>query len=146
MKLDAFLICDDIRPEAGNKLSILGIYTDQVLFNADQGQVLTWPQLLKISFFIRFAIEPSDSISGPISFKLYSEANGEKLPLGEGTIKEPNMVLFSKKIVIAANFMGYIIKAPGIITYSIEFFDQTGRVILNNTVLGSMNFGEATKG
>ena len=49
MKLNCFLICDDIRNELGNKQSLTGIYDDVINFSMkDIGK---WPKVVKLGIY-----------------------------------------------------------------------------------------------
>ena len=47
MKITDFIICDDVRMEIGNKISIMGIYNDSIILSVP-GAETTWPVPLRL--------------------------------------------------------------------------------------------------
>ena len=44
MKINSFIICDDIRSEVGNKKSLMGIYTKELVFSVTAEEAGVWPK------------------------------------------------------------------------------------------------------
>ena len=92
-KLRNLLICDDIRQEKGNKISLNGIYTNGVFFTKDSG-TRTMPQ---ICIFAQF-----DDVEGfeEFTFNVLSPSGEGMVDLDPRTL-EPGAgsMLFSTRIV-----------------------------------------------
>lgn len=48
MKIVDFILCDDIRQELGNKVSLMGIFSDAVVLQ----QEVSWPIRMNFGVFI----------------------------------------------------------------------------------------------
>ena len=115
MKLLDFIICDDIRQEANNKLSLMGIYNEKIVFQHSKKTPPKWPLHLKLGCYLRVqfdANEPRPN-KGFINYKL----NGAELisaPIEIELEQNPIWVFF----LIAENFA---IAEPGKLEISSEF-------------------------
>jgi len=98
MKLKDFIICDDIRTEINNKVSLIGVYNDALNFVVPERAINTWPKILRLGLFIRLDIEDPEeqckigklvlksSINGDINFQVEQIVNTKKLeptPFGQ---------------------------------------------------------------
>ena len=103
MNITEFIICDDIRFEAGHKVSLMGLYSGEIVFSEDQKD--KWPINFRFSCFIRLE---NNIGPGQYQFKLASMYDDENLFEASGDIT-PNEV--SKSITIP--LVGVFIKIPG---------------------------------
>lgn len=62
MNILDFIVCDDIRHEASNKITIIGAYADQLIFPVQDATADQWPKQLKMGFFIRIKLHEEDPI------------------------------------------------------------------------------------
>jgi len=62
MKITSFIVCDDIRNEAGNKISLMGVYNKKIIFIKSKSS--TWPSVLRIGILseAKFINKPTPSI------------------------------------------------------------------------------------
>lgn len=67
MKILDFIVCDDIRREIGDKLSLMGIYNDEILFT---GVAVTWPQALRMGIYVRFVVEQRDPLPDEMTMQI----------------------------------------------------------------------------
>ncbi|MDP1677796.1 MAG: hypothetical protein Q8L88_13140 [Bacteroidota bacterium] len=128
MKLVAFLICDDIRTETGNKHSIIGVYDDIIQFEVKEGQKNVWPKQMKLGVYARIIFEENDKAKNLDSIKFRLNYNGEIINMGEGP--------FNSKEAFAANRMNFVFINPffnfkgiGEMIFSIEFYDKKNNLI-----------------
>jgi hypothetical protein len=57
LQLLDFLVCDDIRHELGNKMTLVGIYGDQMQVMASPNPAEEkWPKRIKLAFFARIKV------------------------------------------------------------------------------------------
>ena len=75
MKLKDFIICDDIRTEINNKLSLMGIYNDALNFSVPEKLVDKWPKVIHLGFFIRFDLECIEELKNIGKFVLEAKIN-----------------------------------------------------------------------
>ena len=119
MKLQTFLVCDDIRNEIGNKHSIIGVYDDRILFNVTPDKKGTWPKQMKLGIFAKIIFENEF----PISFTFSMKYNYKDELLGEGFInlKETSQ----NKFVAAIVHNNFLFDQPGKIKFTFTFFDES---------------------
>ena len=77
MKLKDFIICDDIRTEIGNKISLMGIYNDAFNFTVPEKLADNWPKMVHLGFFIRLGIESFKELESIGKFVLESIQNDQ---------------------------------------------------------------------
>ena len=82
MKLQTFIVCDDIRNEIGQKHSLIGVYDDRILFNVTPDKKNTWPKQMKLGIFAKISFGELT----PKSFSFKMKYNENDVPLGEGSI------------------------------------------------------------
>ncbi len=56
MKINSFIICDDIRSEVGNKKSLMGLYTKELVFSVTAEEAGVWPKDLVLGMMLDFSI------------------------------------------------------------------------------------------
>ncbi len=83
MKIVDFIVCDDVRQELGNKVSLMGIFSDAIVLQ----QEVAWPIRMNLSVFTRLELE-ADEIA-PDSQVLAVDCNGK-------SIAEVELVVASK--------------------------------------------------
>jgi hypothetical protein len=89
MKLRDFIICDDIRLEAGSKLTLVGVYHDTIGFQSLPDQYQKWPKVLKVAFFVRIEIESADEVGiDELSFNVIFDP-AEEIEVMRGKIEVP---------------------------------------------------------
>ncbi|MAZ78008.1 MAG: hypothetical protein CMF39_04960 [Legionellaceae bacterium] len=86
MKIHNLLICDDIRAEVGNKISIMGVYGEEIVMNPNIK--LNGPVKLPLAFLFRFKIEKNEEL--PDKFQLEYILNGKKIAPIYGPIQAGN--------------------------------------------------------
>lgn len=85
MKIRDYIFCDDIRNELNNKMSLMGIYQDRILFRVSKDKNLTFPIPIRLASFVRLDLEVSDVM--PDKFKFELLLNGKSLVELEGGLK-----------------------------------------------------------
>jgi hypothetical protein len=123
MKITSFIVCDDIRNEAGNKISLMGIYNEKIIFVKSKSS--TWPRVLRIGIFseAKFIKEPTPSF-----FELEVIYDKKEISKARGDIveiKSSNNKLVRIHFVIPA----ITFKNEGIMKFKISFFDKDKKLI-----------------
>jgi hypothetical protein len=73
-------VCDDIRQEVGNKLTLVGVYNDKIVFRSSPGtKEFLWPASLKLGFFVKLSVDKEDIDRGIDSFELEVLLDDEKV-------------------------------------------------------------------
>jgi len=125
MKILAFLVCDDIRNEIGNKNSLIGVYDDRILFNVTPDRKNTWPKTMKIGIFAVIALEGKD----PKKFSFKMKYNEKEQLLGGGEIRFKSDDTKKHKFKVAMVYNNFPFDKPGKIKFTFEFFDKDGALI-----------------
>ena len=125
MKLLNFIICDDIRNEIGNKLSLMGIYDSSIEFSVTPDQKDRWPKSLRIGIFVKIKLEKNEEVN---KFQMRKKSNDKEVELGGGPLNIPHDKK-EKTINIVMINPNFIFEKPGNITFSIDFYDNSGGVI-----------------
>ena len=133
MKMIDQIFCDDIRFEQLNKLSLMGVYGDRIVFKVPPGTAAaTTGQLppINLSFFLRFELD-RDGLQPdppPDGFKFRYILNKKEFPLVEGPIKvDPMQTIFSITIKAAS-----LLLEPGVLGFDLKIFSR-GREVFSES-------------
>lgn len=78
MELSSFIICEDIRHEEGNKISLMGVYGDSINFFQNSEIKSAFPRKKKLGFLIKLKnLTPIEKTETRFLI-LESKLNGEK--------------------------------------------------------------------
>jgi hypothetical protein len=129
MKLNCFLICDDIRNEVGNKISLMGLYSNGINFNVTPLQSGKWPKSLKLSIYIRLDIENDSDKRDARKFKIEYTLNNETNVLIERDF-DVSSQKDAKDITIVVVNNQLLIKEAGEMSFKLTLCNKEN-VILN---------------
>lgn len=116
MKLIDVLFCDDIRIEINNKLSLIGLYSDRIIFYVNNKAEIQWPLPTKLSILLRFKIEQKEK--KPSRFELEYFLNNQSI--NNKIQGEINNVELHINLALTAN----IPLEPGHLGFSIKLFEK----------------------
>ena len=87
MKIIDQIFCDDIRLEQRNKISLMGIYSDRLVFlnQKNDEENNRWPIIFKLGIFLRFKKEETEI--HPNKFELQLMINNKSLPTFSGAFE-----------------------------------------------------------
>jgi len=115
MKLIDTLFCDDIRVEVNNKISLMGLYNDRIVFRSYEKKIFEWPIKMDLAILIRLMINNKDK--KPISFTFEAFSNDKSIAKIEGNMDLSNfdnsvfcLILTTKNIDLNPGNFGYSIK------------------------------------
>ena len=130
MKINSLIICDDIRSEVGNKKSLMGVYTKELLFTVTAEEVDIWPRDLILGMMLDFSIS-AELKKKAHKFKVTCSVNDVENMLGEGEFDFPpderelegdfQMTLFAK--------FHYRFESCGKLSHCVKIFDVSGNEI-----------------
>lgn len=128
MKFESFLICDDIRTEISNKVSLIGVYDDRMIFLPKEGEKSTWPVQRQIGIYAKLYFEPSDKLSEIKLFRFKVIFNRSEMELAKGDfpIDKITKVPIMKISVVYPNFT---FSEKGTFTIGLEFLDKNEKII-----------------
>lgn len=122
MKLLDFILCDSIRQEVSNKLTLVGIYNDQLVIQIKKDQPFNWPAAINLFAYIRFLPQSSDPEFNSFSFALDNGTENVSIAKGEVSLEG------NKPFIINLQF-ALPIKGPGPILAKIKFLRNDTPVI-----------------
>ena len=143
MKLIDFIICDDIRTEINNKVSLIGVYNDVINFIVPEGSANTWPKGLRLGLFIRLdmdGIEEQDKIGKLV---LESTINGEVNFHAEqiiDTIGQKTVPL--GRMIISVVFNQFNIHKTGDMALTLSFYDKNQELMEKLSYPGNIKITE----
>lgn len=111
--LDA-IFCDDIRYETNNKLSLMGLYNDRMIFHTGNVTEIKWPLPVRVSVLLRFIIEITDE--HPDNFEFEYFVNDKSIIKLNGNYKIEantlltNLALTAEGIPLEPGNLGFSIK------------------------------------
>lgn len=112
MLLD-FIVCDDVREEKSNKLTLVGVYSDNITIAGDAPQ--PWPALLpKLGLFIRLTA-PADFV--PERYTLRVLRNAESVATVSGDFVR--MGDPSKPITLIVVGSPFPLPGPGVLRFEL---------------------------
>jgi hypothetical protein len=125
MKLDNFIICDDIRTEVSNKYSLIGVYNDALNFFVPESAVGSWPKVIRLGLFIRVDIENIEELKKIGRFVLESKINNEvDFHIEQNFINNMQENQPMKRMVISVVVNQFNIKSSGDMELSLLFLDK----------------------
>jgi hypothetical protein len=86
MRIEAFLLCDDIRHELGGKQTIVGVFGDTLQFDVPVAALEQWPKAVKLGIYVRLALEQTDKPIKNLTFTLDALYGTSVEKLGSGTL------------------------------------------------------------
>jgi hypothetical protein len=111
MLLD-FLVCDDVRQERGDKLTLVGVYSDAIKLSPPPP---SWPVILpKIGFFMRVALAPF--VPERYSFKILHNWAVVAEVGDRVTVADP-----AKPITLVVVGSPFPVPGPGQLTFELSF-------------------------
>jgi len=119
MKLLDFIICDDIRNEIGNKNSIIGVYSDAIVFSVNKESSKQWPKRMKLGFFIRILFEETDEIPDKFVFNMLIDSELKEIGKGDLNIQKKGS---SNKLILALVHNNFLFQNEGIMEFQFDFY------------------------
>ena len=114
MKIIDCIFCDDIRFELQHKVSLMGIYSDRMVFTVTEDAVINGAISTKLSLFLRIKME--DQMLLPERFKFEYFLNSQSLICIEQSIqanKESsfiNLALVIPNLMLNVGGLGFVVK------------------------------------
>lgn len=135
MKVESFLLCDDIRNEIGGKQSLMGVYGENIQFETSTSALKQWPKTLRVGIFIRLLLEGNEKEFSDINFKIHTELNENKTQIGEGRIDLSANPKKPHKLTIGIIQDPLLIENTGDLTFEINCFSNGKEIFLSNNRL-----------
>ena len=143
MKLNDFIICDDIRTEVNNKVSLIGVYNDALNFIVPERAAALWPKAIRLGIFIRVDLESIEEFQKIGKFILKSTINGEPNFNAEQVFTEKiqeNHPL--RRMTISVAFNQVNINNAGDMVLSLSIFDNNGELMEKFSYPGNIKITE----
>ena len=143
MKLKDFIICDDIRTEINNKVSLIGVYNDALNFMVPERAINTWPKILRLGLFIRLSMEDPEEHNKIGKLVLESAINGEinfhTEQIVEAKKQEPTQL---GQMIISSVFNNINIIKTGDMELSLAIFDKKNELMNKFSYPGNLKITE----
>ena len=130
MTIINFILCDDIRSEVGNKKSLMGVYTKELLFTTTNKKDSIWPKNLNLAIMVTFSLSSAIKQNAK-TFKVTYLLNNIEKELVKGEFILPtkeNKAKDSFEITIFANAQ-YKFEACGKLIHFVKIYDSLGKEI-----------------
>lgn len=128
MRIDSFIVCEDIRNEVGGKQSLMGVFGDSIVLEVPPAAQDQWPKALRLGIFIQMTLEEGDRGIGNLSFRI------ERNPaVGPERIAEGIIPIWKNKAVnkLAIAFVQnpFLVAGAGPATLKLTCFGDDGKEI-----------------
>jgi len=133
VKINDFIICDDVRQEVGNKFSLMGIYDEDIKIQTQKPESLVWPLPINLAIFCRVTHE---SVDGSVdSFEFMAVQNNMEVAKIQGGV-----VLQSteKAFPITVKMPGFPLLGEGTLKFRIKF-GYKGKWVYNEEAPKTIN-------
>jgi len=101
MRISNIIVCDDIREETGGKYTLVGVYSNKIVFENNQKKEL-FPVSKQLGVFIKFVREKNTTSYTKFEMRLFLDSPGKKpsdeIIVSGMAVKE---IDFSKPLVIS---------------------------------------------
>jgi hypothetical protein len=143
MKFESFLICDDIRTEINNKVSLIGVYDDRIVFLPKEGELVTWPNQMQIGIYAKLKFELADDLEMIKFFNFKVCFNNSEIELAKGDfpLEKISKVPIMKISVVYPNFT---FSEKGTFTIRLEFLDKNEMIIYTISPENSIQITDST--
>jgi len=128
MKITNDIICDDIRYEEQGKLSLMGIYEKNIIFNVTPDKKGIWPKPFSFSVFLRCRFDEEDLDKGITSISLTIKQGETKKSLGKQPVP-PERIQGKTSLTFAAKIENHEVSNDAPLTSSIVFYDEHDNII-----------------
>lgn len=126
MKLIDFIACEDIRHEIGNKMTLVGIYADQLsIMVLPKPAEDKWPKGIKMGIFIRIKVDDSPM---PDAFTMQFFQNEKEVDGIKGNVTIPTPSTKVDLLNLAIVFGNFKISGIGEIKFRLKLL-KDGEVI-----------------
>jgi len=85
MRVKDIIFCDDIRYEQNNKISLMGVYNDRIVFKVPSDAKISGPISTRLATLVRIEIESGDERPDQFTYELI--LNGKQLASTRGDFK-----------------------------------------------------------
>lgn len=116
MRLLDFLVCDDIRHEYGNKITLVGLYNEVIELQGSGGADIQWPLMFRLGVYVRLLPEARDLEINNFELDFLFEGKMHSKAQGQVIIKEAGRSLL---ITLIAN--PFPVPQPGLLTFVLRF-------------------------
>jgi hypothetical protein len=118
LRLHNVIFCDDIRNEINNKLSLIGMYDDRIIFRSHDAKKIKWPIPQPLAILLRFNLKAEDE--HPDRFIFEYILNEKSIAKINGTINKIEKLHASFNLSLRGQGIPL---APGNLGFRIELFN-----------------------
>lgn len=120
MQITDIIFCEDIRFELNSKLSLMGVYSDQIIFHSNPGDAseIKWPVATHIALLLRFRIETNEKLPNQFTFEYFLKGNA--IANVQGNLKTDT----NQSTMSLALLTPILPLEPGYLGFKINLFDK----------------------
>ena len=138
MKIIDFIVCDDIRNEVNNKVSLIGIYNDAINFIVPANS--SWPKILQLGLFIRLDFENDNEYKNIGKLEILSKINEEVIfQISQNLTNNEQDIIPRKRMIISVVLNQVNINKPGDMELSLKVYN------INNEITDTFYYPENIK-
>lgn len=139
MRISDFIICDDIRLEQFNKISLMGLYNDRIAIVAEK-KTIKWPFVISLGLYIRIE-SPEEKIPSDFKFKITFLMNDKELGGLEGNGRQAT----SSIAIIPAKVPQFPITEAGNLKFILSLRDNSGTEVCTHTQIIKVEVTESSE-
>ena len=140
--LKDFIVCDDIRTEINNKVSLIGVYNDTINFIVPESAANAWPKILRLGLFIRLILDDTEKKKiGKLAldFTISKEINFHAEQIVD---TDKQKVTLLDQMVISVVFNQISIPKTGKMEIALSIIDKDDKLMERITYPGSIMINE----
>ena len=104
MKIQDFIICDDVREEINAKITLVGTYVDKLVYGFTKEKPIEWPIKARAFSYVKFKLDKEGEAD---SLKFFFLDKG-----GNKTYHEQTLEVKDEKLLNAKNSGVFIVRFP----------------------------------
>ncbi len=128
MKITNFMICDDLRFEQNNKISLMGLYEDVIYFNVNSSSRGKWPKPFSFAILLRMQIEDKDVEAGMEAIVITLNISNTEQEIAKFNFR-PEHLQERKNISLMPKINNYPIPSEGNLTIKVGLLDKNGKEV-----------------
>jgi hypothetical protein len=127
MKITNSIICEDIRYEMGNKVSLIGVRDSDISFRKTEKGEPIWPKFIKIGLYLNLSFKSKSIIKRAKLVGVFSCLGDICEKIAEVEVPDfPENKYDMSLALVASKFK---ITKPGTLEFKIEVYDKNNNVI-----------------
>jgi len=137
MKIETAILCENIRQEIGNKLSLMGVYDSSIIFKVKEANV--WPKKKSIALYAKLKAEEDEDLSKISIIKVVARQDDYEKII---TQLEFDKSIEIRNIRLVLEFDPLVFPKTGLLIFSLIFADNNDKPALPSLDVCRINVKE----